>query len=438
MTVEHTFMVYVVSLSTNKEETSMTLNPPANPSTSSSMISSWLAPHRTTFLESLAEQGYSESRMRILRRFTDCLCAEARTRDLVPDGLDAEVFRTLADTCPKTGAAYMEWDLAMVARRFTDHLVQAGVVAAVSPPQPIPGSPEQLCEELDHWLRHHRGMFGSRLPVYRNQLKDFLSFCCTTTGTAEDLASLTPDVLFVYLHRCSGKSRWRIPYVRNLLRFLFYSDRTPQDLSTTIPRMATTRPPGGLPRHLEPDVVEKLLEGLRGNQPRALRNVAMFLLMARLGLRAQEVIALRLEDIDWGAGRMLIRGKGQQRDHMPIPVDVGEALVAWLRDGRKGNARHLFVCVRAPYAPLASSLTFRRALRTAYKQAGLIPPQGKVRVHALRHSLAMKLLGQGSSLEEIGDVLRHRSIQSTTVYARYDLDALRPLARPWPVPGGVQ
>ena len=431
-------MVYVASLSINKEEISMTLNPPPSPSTRSSMISSWLEPHRTAFLESLAEQGYSEHYMKTLRRFTDRLCAEAKTRHLVPDGLDAGVFRTLADTCPKTGAAYMEWGLTMVARRFTDHLVQAGVVAAVSPPPPTPGSPEQLCEELDHWLRHHRGLFGSRLREYPNQMKDFLSFCCTTTGTAEDLASLTPDILFAYLHRCSGKSRWRIPYVRNLLRFLFYSGRTPQDLSTAIPRTTTTRPPDGLPRHLEPDVVQKLLEAMRGNQPRALRDVAMFLLMARLGLRAQEVIALRLEDIDWGAGRMLIRGKGQQLDHMPIPVDVGEALVAWLRDGRKGNARHLFVCVRPPYTPITSSSTFRRALHTAYKKAGLIPPQGKVRVHALRHSLAMKLLSQGSSLEEIGDVLRHRSIQSTTVYARYDLDALRPLAHPWPLPGGVQ
>ncbi len=431
-------MVYVSSLSINKEEISMTLNPPPSPSTPSSMISSWLEPHRTAFLESLVEQGYSERYMKTLRRFTDRLCAEARTRHLVPDGVDAGVFRTLADTCPKTGAAYMERSLTRVARRFTDYLVQTGVVAAVSPPPPTPGSPEQLCEELDHWLQNYRGLFGSRLRRYPNQMKDFLSFCCTTTGTAEDLASLTPDVLFAYLHRCSGKSRWRIPYVRNLLRFLFYSGRTPQDLSTAIPRMATTRPPDRWPRHLEPDVVEKLLEGLRGNQPRALRDVAMFLLMARLGLRAQEVLALRLEDIDWGTGRMLIRGKGQQRDHMPIPVDVGEALVAWLRDGRKGNARHLFVCVRPPYAPFTSSMAFHRMLRIAYQQAGLSPPRGQARTHALRHSLAMKLLGQGSSLEEIGDVLRHRSAQSTTVYARYDLDALRPLARPWPVPGGVQ
>ena len=280
----------------------MTLNPPPSPSTRSSMISSWLEPHRTTFLESLAEQGYSKSRRDIFRRLSGLLCAEARARHLVPDGLDADIFRTLADTCPKTGTAYMERNLAMVTRRFTDYLVQAGVVAAVRPPPPAPGSPEQLCEELDHWLRHHRGMFGSRLRRYPNQMKEFLSFFCTTTGTVEDLASLTPDVLFTYLHRCSGKSSWRILYVRNLLRFLFYSGRTPQDLSMTIPRMATTRPPDGSPRHLQPDVVQKLLEGLCGNQPRALRDVAMFLLMARLGLRAQEVIALRLEDIDWGGG----------------------------------------------------------------------------------------------------------------------------------------
>ena len=162
----------------------------------------------------------------------------------------------------------------------------------------------------------------------------------------------------------------------------------------------------------------------------------MLLLMARLGLRAQEVVAARLDDIDWGAGRMLVRGKGGQLDRVPIPVDVGEAIVAWVRGGRRGDSRHLFVCVRPPYAPLTSSEAIRDALRNAYRRADLVPPGGQVRTHALRHGLAMALLDRGSSLAEIGDVLRHRCARSTTAYARYDHGALRPLARPWPVPGG--
>lgn len=168
------------------------------------------------------------------------------------------------------------------------------------------------------------------------------------------------------------------------------------------------------------------------------REYAMLLLMARLRLRAQEVIALRLDDIDWETGRMLVRGEGRQFDRVPIPVDVGEAIVAWLLGGREGDSRHLFVCVRPPYAPFTSSWIVRRALRKAYGQAGLILPRGEARTHALRHSLAMTLLDGGYSLEEVGDVLRHRRSGSTTAYARYDLGTLRALARPWPVPGGIR
>ena len=147
---------------------------------------------------------------------------------------------------------------------------------------------------------------------------------------------------------------------------------------------------------------------------------------------------IRLEDIDWRAGEILIRGKGGQHERMPIPVDVGEAIAAYLHDGRAGSARHLFVTARAPHRPFASSLAVRRILRKAFERTDLKPPRGEVRSHLLRHSLAVDMLGRGASLDEIGDVLRHRSRTTTTIYARYDIDALRPLARPWPVQGDVR
>ena len=161
----------------------------------------------------------------------------------------------------------------------------------------------------------------------------------------------------------------------------------------------------------------------------------MLLVMARLGLRAQEVGAMRLDDIDWTVGRMLIRGKNGQFNHMPLPVDVGDAIVSWLRNGRRGCSRHLFVRLYPPFTAFPSSEPIRMALRRACGLAGLTPPRGQVRTHALRHSLAMKLLNQGSSLEEIGDVLRHRSRDSTTTYARHDVETLREIARAWPVKG---
>ena len=397
--------------------------------------SHWLSPHRSGFLESLAAQGYAKRTVNNFRRMVDRLCAEAEARRLGPDTLDAGVMEELADACPRTGTPHMERELARTKRRFTDYLVCAGAIAAAAP-TPLPaGSPEQLCSELNQWLRNHRGMFGNRLRTHRKVLRLIMAFCCTATGTAEDLAAITPEVLFAFLECCAGRAGWRLPYVRNILRFLFWSGRISQDLSAAVPGVAGGRR-GGLPSHLEVGVVLKLLEDVRGDRPCNLRDHAMLLLMARLGLRAQEVVAARLDDIDWGAGRMLVRGKGGQFDRVPIPVDVGEAIVAWVRGGRKGDSRQLFVCVRPPYAPLTSSAAIRDALRNAYRRAGLVPPGGQARTHALRHSLAMALLDRGSSLAEIGDVLRHRSARSTTVYARYDHGALRSLARPWPVPGG--
>lgn len=397
----------------------------------------WLNRHRNGFLDSLALQGYATGTIKSYRRMTDRLCAEAEARGLGPDTLDSGVIAELAEACPRSGTPYMERELAMATRRFTDYLIQAGVAAVVHPPLPPSGSPEQLCAELDRWLRRHRGVYGNRLRTHRTVLRRLMAFCCTATGTADDLVCVTPEVIFAFLDGGAGKGGWLLPYVRNVLRFLFFSGRVAHDLSEAIPKSAG-KPPDGLPRHLEPDVVRRLVEAARGERPRELRDYAMLLLMARLGLRAQEVIAIRLDDIDWEAGRMLVRGKNRQLDHVPVPVDVGEAIVAWVRGGRKGVARRLFVWVRPPYAPLVSSETVREALRKAYRRAGLIPPRGQARTHALRHSLAMRLLDEGSSLQEVGDVLRHRSVGSTTAYARYDHEALRPLARPWPVQGAAR
>ena len=163
----------------------------------------------------------------------------------------------------------------------------------------------------------------------------------------------------------------------------------------------------------------------------------MLLTMARLGLRGQEIIAIRFDDIDWQAGEILIRGKGARQATMPLPVDVGEAMVDWIRRGRQGNSRHLFVRVRPPFVPFASSRPIIVPLRRSYAASGVAPPGGKVRSHVFRHSLAMNLLQNGMPLSDIGNMLRHGSAETTTIYARHDIQALRPLARAWPVPQPV-
>jgi site-specific recombinase XerD len=181
-----------------------------------------------------------------------------------------------------------------------------------------------------------------------------------------------------------------------------------------------------------------LIDAVRKDDAVGRRNYAMLMLIARLGLRAPEVIAIQLEDIDWRAGEILIRGKGKLHDRMPLPADAGEAIVDYIRNARVGNSRALFVSARAPYRAFQDGQILNYVLRDAFKKTGLKPPQKYVGSHVLRHSLATDMLRKGASLDEIGDVLRHRSRMTTTIYAKHDIEALRSVARTWPAQGGVR
>ena len=163
----------------------------------------------------------------------------------------------------------------------------------------------------------------------------------------------------------------------------------------------------------------------------------MVLLLARLGLRAPEVIAIQIDDIDWRAGELLVRGKGQRQDRLPLPPDVGEALAEYIRRDRVTTARALFVRDRAPRQPFVDGQVLNWILKAAFMKTGLKPPTKYLGSHILRHSLATSLVQRRASLAEIGDLLRHRSRASTMIYAKLDRDGLRSIAPSWPVTGGA-
>src|SRR5215468_9183009 len=166
------------------------------------------------------------------------------------------------------------------------------------------------------------------------------------------------------------------------------------------------------------------------------RDYAILMMLAKLGLRANEVATLALDDIDWRSGEMLIYAKGRQRAPMPIPPDVGTAVVAYLRDGRpKSSCRRLFLRMRAPRVGFAAHYAITMIAKTALERAGIrgFAHQG---AHLFRHSLATELLKSGATLSEIGQLLRHKSHDTTRIYAKVDIDALRALSLPWP--GGAQ
>ena len=192
-----------------------------------------------------------------------------------------------------------------------------------------------------------------------------------------------------------------------------------------------------LPRHLMPDQVEAVLAAVRTSPKHGQRDYAMMLLMARLGLRAPEVIAIQLDDIDWRAGELLVRGKGQRHDRVPIPPDVGEALATYIRRDRVSTSRFLFVKERAPNDPFKDGQILNAIIKDAFVATGLKPPCPYVGSHVLRHSLATNMVRNGASLAEIADMLRHRSRTSTMIYAKLDIDGLPSIAQPWPA-GGAQ
>jgi integrase/recombinase XerD len=187
-----------------------------------------------------------------------------------------------------------------------------------------------------------------------------------------------------------------------------------------------------LPRPLEADELRRLLASFDRRTPVGRRDFAIVVLMGRLGLRCGEVARLTLDEIDWRAGELLIYGKGRQDDRLPLPVDVGDALAVYLRRDRPRGApvRAVFVTALAPYRAMGSGAVSRVVFRAAEK-AGL----GAVSAHRLRHTAATELLRAGATLPEVGQVLRHRQLLSTAIYAKVDDRSLRELARPWPTGG---
>lgn len=294
--------------------------------------------------------------------------------------------------------------------------------------------------DYETYLRRQRGL-SERTIFHSWRFADrFLTF--HFDKEAEDLAQIRPADIVAFLQHLTARNtpfrdKTASGHLRNFFRYLFKAGKTPSNLALGIPSVAQ-RYGARLPRHLTPDQVERLLDAVRTGRSRSRRNYAMVLLQARLGLRAPEVIAMQIDDIDWRSGVIIVRGKGGRHDRVPLPPDVGEALADYIRHERVAASRVLFVTERAPHRPFKDGQILNNILRSAFATTGLKPPAPYVGSHILRHSLAVNLVRQGAALEEIGDMLRHRSRSSTMIYAKLDIDGLRSITRPWPVTGGAQ
>lgn len=294
---------------------------------------------------------------------------------------------------------------------------------------------EALVSDYRVWLVTERGLAAETVRCYGIQAKKFLAHLSDPLDVS--LAGLDPAAVTAFMvgQATTADSVWSakalVTAVRSLLRFLHVQGLTSVSLTAAVPAVAGWRL-SALPRGLDRGQVQALLAAPDPATPVGLRDRAVLTLLASLGLRGAEVAALRLDDIDWRAGEIVVRGKGSRVERLPLPATAGEAVAAYLTDARpRCCCATVFVTARAPHQPLRPH-SIRAIMSRACQRAGL-PRLG---AHRLRHSLATDMLRAGAPLTEVGQVLRHRSQLATSVYAKVDHEALRMLARPWP--GGAR
>jgi integrase/recombinase XerD len=285
-----------------------------------------------------------------------------------------------------------------------------------------------LLAEFRTWLGRERGLSPVTVRCYFKQARAFLA----AVGGAGAVSGLDAGRVTAFMvDYCRDRNPWSakamVTSLRSFLRFAHATGRTSAPLAGAVPAVASWRL-AALPLGVSAVEVERLLAGCRRETAAGLRDHAVLSLLARLGLRGAEAAGLQLGDIDWRAGEVAVTGKGSRVERLPLPAPAGEALAAWLTDGRpRCESRAVFVTVRRPYRQLTPEAV-RQVMGRACDRAGL----ERRGAHRLRHALATEMLRAGASLPEVGQVLRHRSQLSTAVYAKVDQSALRPLARPWP------
>lgn len=290
---------------------------------------------------------------------------------------------------------------------------------------------EALLERYASYLRVRRGVSASNVRNYVWVARVFLSWRQRTVGKLElerlDAAAVSGFVLEETGRLSVGSAKCMVTRLRVLLRFLHLEGEIERDLAGAVPSVASWRL-ASLVKAVDARSLARLVGSCDRRTRVGRRDFAILTLLSRLGLRAGEVAALQLSDIDWRAGELLIRGKGSRQEHLPLPADVGETLAGWLARGRpRCESVFVFTRVRAPHGGLSSGAV-SQIVRRASQRAGL-PMVG---AHRLRHTAATEMLRAGGSLTEVGQVLRHRSRDVTSIYAKVDRLALAAVVAPWP------
>jgi len=392
-------------------------------------ISGPLAPYISGVWSHLIAQGYTPLTSRNLLRLASHLSRWLVDAKLQLSDLTREHVETFFGERRRAG--YRSFFTPRSLGSILRYLEAKGVVSL---PEAVVlrSAVDDLLDEYEQFLVKERGLEASTRSYYRSYAQKFLSHRFGSSSL--ELSRLNAnDITGFILHESEtssvGTTKLMVTVVRSLLRFLHLRGDLQSDLVGAVPAVAGWRQ-AGVPKFISPRELRLLLKSCDRRTHVGRRDFAILLLLARLGLRSCEVAAVELDDIDWRAGELILHGKGRTESRLPLPSDVGQAIAGYLQRGRPSplsTSRSVFLTSRAPYRRLTGHRVTAR-VADASARAGL----RRISAHRLRHTTATQMLRRGATLDEVALVLRHRSVDTTAIYAKVDHSTLRELAQPWP------
>lgn len=395
--------------------------------------------HIEAFLDRLRTARYSEATLRKKRWVLSALSRWMKSKNVAVSHLDESVIASFMGRLTSVPTARIQFELAVL-RMFLAYLRDEVIVFLPTAVAPDDSAITKILDRYVDYLRQDRGLAENSVLVYAPFIRDFLNSQNAGDGDLLPGAFDATSIRNHLLARSQGRSgeciRLMAIALRSFCHFLFLRGETPRDQYESVPSVRKWRQ-SSVPRFLTDEQEEALIASADRSTPCGRRDYAILLLLARLGLRAGEIVALELGDIRWRSGELVIHGKGQMVEHVPLLSDVGEAISNYLRKDRGLSAsRRVFLRMWAPRVGLAGPAAIGHIVRLAFTRAGF-RPACRGAAHMFRHGLATTMVRHGASMAEIAEVLRHRSQDSTAIYAKVAFEDLRGVARPWPTTGGA-
>ena len=390
--------------------------------------------HIVVFVKELRTEGYAERTLKKKRSVSKAFAAWMRRNGISLHELSESHIAAFVSRLPRKRKARAKLERSVLGLLLQFLRRRAEVPKLLQSRDALPG--EELLERYVTYLRKDRALAENSILVYAPFIRDFIRDELSTGScpsiNALDAATIQKFILGHIPDRSSEYKRLLATALRSFFRFLFVCGELSRDLSVAVPTVRKRQRPG-VPAFLSPEEIKRVIAATDQSTTTGRRDRAILLLLARLGLRAGEVVTLELDDIHWRSGEILVRGKGGFNESLPLLADVGKALAQYLRvDHRTKSDRRVFHRVYAPPIGLAGPAAVGHIVRHALRQAG-VQRRGRGAAHLFRHGLATQMIRKGASLAEISEVLRHHSLNTTAVYAQVSFEALRSVARPWPV-----